>query len=50
MMDRTAEIVLQLLRSALNPSLLMALPEGVDWNRLLALSTEQCVWYLSGGN
>lgn len=43
MIDRSTEVVLQLLRSALNPSLQMVLPEGVDWNRVLALSIEQCV-------
>lgn len=42
-MDRSAEVVLQLLRGALNPSWQMVLPEGIDWDKSLELSTEQCV-------
>ena len=42
-MDRSAEVVLQLLRGALNPSWQIVLPEGVDWDKALTLSTEQCV-------
>ena len=43
MIDRSAEVVLQLLRGALNPSWQIVLPEGVDWDKALTLSTEQCV-------
>ena len=33
MMDGSAEVVLQLLRGALNPSWQIVLPEGVDWDK-----------------
>lgn len=42
-MDRSAEVVLQLLRGALNPSWQIVLPEGGDWDKALTLSMEQCV-------
>ena len=43
MMDCSAAVVLQLLRGALYPSRQMVLPKGINWDRVLALATEQCV-------
>ena len=43
MIDHSAEVVLQLLRKALNPSWLVVLPEGIEWDRALALATGQGV-------
>lgn len=37
------EVVLQLLRKALDHSWRLDLPEGIDWDRVLALANEQCV-------
>ena len=39
-MDSSAEVVLQLLRSALNHTVQLVLPEGADWERAIALATE----------
>lgn len=43
MIDSSAEVVLRLLQKALNPTSLPDLSEGIDWDRVLALASGQCV-------
>lgn len=43
MIDRSAEVVLQLLHKALNPSGEIDIPDEIDWDRALSLASGHCV-------